>query len=136
MAYRHTEAAFGMHNLDGSAYVPGTSRFPASKEKEAGVNNPFRQALMITEQATLEFFTHGIKTFESKAPPKSSSKSKKNAQLDSSNIEAHIDRCALYTWLMDTEQPRVRAMFQGEPMKKFECMWSDGTPSAINFRHP
>ena len=78
----------------------------------------------------MEWASRVIGDFERDAPPKSSSKKKRDSQPSAEALGEAMDRACLHTWLTKEhpQNAKVVKSLSGAKLQKFKQMWSKGLP--------
>jgi hypothetical protein len=127
--YKHTEAALGLHNLNDESWRPGTIR-----EKSSATKSIWHDILVPDERTVMTWAIRSINDFEAAAPPKSSTKKKRDSQPSMTTLNELMDRACLYEWMMSESEKtiKLRGVLQGVKLDKYRSMWAKGRAQGTN----
>jgi hypothetical protein len=127
--YKHTEAALGLHNLNDESWRPGTIR-----EKSSATKSIWHDILVPDERTVMTWAIRSINDFEAAAPPKSSTKKKRDSQPSMTTLNELMDRACLYEWMMSESDKtiKLRGVLQGVKLDKYRSMWAKGRAQGTN----
>ncbi|CAE7208408.1 unnamed protein product [Symbiodinium sp. CCMP2456] len=121
--YRHYNAALTLENLAGDFYVPGTNL-------GRGQGGRWPEIMEVTDACTIAWLERVVSLHRSKAPPGSSVKSQKNAQMSNDMLREMMEMTCVMQWI----SPSLKKMLGAGPgFEKIMEAWKMGTLDCMKF---